>query len=106
MRQLFRLPGKLLGFRHALARLAGPEARVVDQRTMEADKRRHALDLVLAERTEHPPPRVLPVDVVDAELRDQRVVEPDDLAPRPHARVDPHTGPRRLPVARDPPRRG
>ena len=53
---------------------------------MEADERRHSADLVLAERAQHPPARVLAVDAVDAQLRDQRVVEADDLGACRHAR--------------------
>ena len=60
---------------------------------MEADERGHAADLVLAERAQHPAARVLAVDAVHAELRDQRVVEADDLAPLADAGVDPHPGP-------------
>ena len=61
----------------------GDEARVLEQRPVEAEQRRHAADPVLVERAEHPPPRVLAVDAVDAELRDQRVVEADDLTRPP-----------------------
>ena len=73
---------------------------------MEANECRDSFDLVLRERPEHSPSRVLAVDAVNAELRDQRVVQPDDLAAFPDSRVDPHPGAGRLPVARDPPGRG
>ena len=58
------------------------------------------------ERPQHPAARPLAVGVVDDQLREQRVVEPADLRPRRHARVDAHPRARRLAVARDPPRRG
>ena len=81
MRQLLRTLRQLLRLGDAAARLAGGEALVLEQRAVEADERRHSADLVLAERAQHPAPRVLAVDAVHAELGDQRVVEADDLAP-------------------------
>src|SRR5262249_38894067 len=104
MRQLVSLVGKLLGLDHAVACLPGDKARVLEQRAVEAEQCREALDVVLVQRAQHPPPRVLTVDTVDDKLGDQRVVEADDLAPKRHTRVDPAPGPRRLPIARDPPR--
>ena len=105
MRQLLRLLGQLLRLDDPVAGLACDEAGMTEQRTMEADERLDPFDLVLAERPEHPPSRVFAVDAVDAELRYQRVVEAHDLAALADARVDPHAGPCRFPVARDPPRR-
>jgi hypothetical protein len=104
MRQLARALRKLLRLDDPVAGLAADEALVLEQRPVEADERRHAADLVLLERAEHAPPRVLAVDAVDDQLRDQRVVESDDLASFRHAGVDADTRPARLPVARDPPR--
>ncbi len=51
------------------------EARMLEQRAVEADERLHPADLELAERAKHPAPRVLAVDVADDQLRDHRVVE-------------------------------
>src|SRR5918999_2702989 len=103
MRQLLSTFRKLLGLDDAVARLAADEARVLEKRAVEADEGRHALDHVFLERPQHPPPRVLAVDAVHAQLRDERVVQADDLAPRSDAGVDAHSRPGRLPVARDPP---
>ena len=105
MRQLLRPLRKLLRLDDAVARLARDEARVLEQRAVEADERRDALDLVLAERAQHPAARVLAVDAVDAQLGDQRVVEADDLAALGDAGIDAHARPGRLAVARDPPGR-
>ena len=81
------------------------EAVVREQRAVEADERRHAADLELRERPQHPPPRPLAVRVVDDQLRDQRVVQPLTSEPGRDARVDANARARRLAVARDPPRR-
>ncbi len=59
-----------------------------------------------AERAQHPPPRVLAVDVVDDQLRDHRVVEIGDLVACANAGVDADTDSRGLAVGRDPPRGG
>ena len=81
--------GKLLRFHDAVTRLSCDEARVLEQRPVETEQRRDSADLVLVERAQHPPPRVLAVDAVHDELRDQRVVEADDLAAGRNPRVDP-----------------
>src|ERR671914_674031 len=106
MRQLLRSLCKLLRLDHAVAGPGVDEARVFEQCAVEAEQRHDALDPILVECPEHPAPRVLAIDSMDAEFRDQRVVEPDDLAPRIDSRIDPHPGPTRFPVARDPPGRG
>ena len=103
MRQLLCSFRKLLGFDYAATRLARGEATVLEQRPMEADERRDSLDLVLAERAQHPAASVVAVDAVDAELGDQRVVEPDDLAALGDSGIHSNAGPCRLAVARDPP---
>ena len=104
MRQLLRALGQLLGLDYAMARLRRDEAGVLEQRAMEPHERLHALDLELGERTEHPAPRMLTVDVVDDQLRDHRVVQRRDLGSRVDARVDSHPRARGRPVGRDPPR--
>ena len=68
---------------------------------MEPEQRRRPLDDELLERTQHPPPRALAVDVVDDQLRDQRVVEIRDLVAGANAGVDAHPDPARLGVRRD-----
>ena len=83
--------------RHALgdrlheaeARLAGDEARVLEQRPVERDERRHALDHVLVERAQHAAAGALAVGVPDDELGDERVVEADDLRSPPSRRSRP-----------------
>src|SRR5687767_3685295 len=105
MRQLLRTLRKLLRLDDPVARAAVDETGVLEQSPVEIEQRRYAFDPVLVERSKHPLPGVFPIDAVDAELRDQRVVETDDVPPRFDARVDPHARTRRLPVARDPPRR-
>ena len=72
-----------------------------EQRAVEAEQRRHAADLELVERAQHPAPRVLAVDAVHDQLRDHRVVERRDLRAVLHARVDAHA---RAPPARGSPR--
>ena len=57
------------------------------------------------ERPEHPPPRVLAVDVAHDQLRDHRVVERRDLRALDDTGVHAHAGPRRFAVTRDPSRR-
>src|SRR5438067_1395487 len=103
MRQLLRSLGQLLRFDDPVTRLRGDEARVLEQCLVEAEQRRNASDLVFAQGAQHPPPRVLAVDPVDDELRDQGVVKADYLAARGHPRIDPDARTRRLPVTRDPP---
>src|SRR5919199_343929 len=104
MRQLLRALRQKLRLDDAVARLAGREAGVVEQRAVEADQRRDAADLELPERTQHPPAGVLAVDAVDDQLRHERVVEPGDLRPGGYPGVDANPRTRRLAVARDPPR--
>ena len=106
MRQLIRSLRQLLRLDDPVTRLRGDEARVLEQCLVEAEQRRNASDLVFAQGAQHPPPRVLAVDPVHNDLRDQGVVEADHLAARGHTRIDPDARPRRLPVARDPPRAG
>ena len=103
MRQLLSFFGQLLRLDDSMTRLSCDEAVVAEQGSMESDERLDALDLVLAERAEHPPSCVLAVSAVHAELRDQRVVQAHDLAAFGDARVDADPGTCRLPVARDPP---
>ena len=81
------------------------EARMLEQRAVEADERLHAADLELLERAQHAPPRALAVGVAHDQLRDHRVVEVADLRARDHARVDAHARARRLAVRRDAARR-
>src|SRR5918992_3951427 len=106
MRQLLRSLCQQLRLYEAVTRFALDEARMRQKGPVESEQRRDALDRVLVERAQHAPPRVLAVTAVYAELRDHRVVERGDLRTLGHARVDPHAWPGRLPVARDPPRRG
>ena len=107
-----RLGRQLLGARRELRRLddpvaglAGPEARMLEQRLVEADQRLHAADLELAERAQHPPDRILAVDAAHDQLRDHRVVERRDHRAGRDAGVDPHARPGRLAVGRDRPGR-
>ena len=106
MRQLLRPLRKLFRLDHAVAGLSAGEAVVLEQGPMEAEQRRHTIDLVLAERPQHPVSRMFAVDAMNAKLGNERVVEPDDLAARGHSRVDTHTRPTRFPIGRDPPRVG
>ena len=103
MGQLLRALREKLRLDDAVARLAGREARVVEQRPVEAEQGRDAANLELVERAQHAPTRVLAIDSVDDDLRHERVVEAGDL----RAGYDPgvHANPRtrRLAVARDPP---
>ena len=73
--ELLRSFRELLRLDDADAGLAGDEARVLEQRAVEADERPRPLDVELAERAQHPPARVLPVAAVDDQLGDHRVVE-------------------------------
>ena len=68
---------------------------------MERDQRRQALDLVLAQRAQHPPRGLLAVGVPDDQLGHHRVVHRRDLAALADAGVDADAGPRRLAVAAD-----
>src|SRR5262249_6553226 len=79
------------------------EALVFEQGSMEAEQRRDPADLELFERAQHPPARVLAVDPVDDQLRDERVVEARHLRACGYSGVDAHARPPRLAVARDPP---
>ena len=103
--QLGRPRGHQLGLDEPMARLALDEARMREQRLVEADQRLHALDVELVERAQHSPARVLAVDAVHDELRDHRVVERGDLAAGNDARVDAHARAARLVVRGDRPRR-
>src|SRR5215212_360430 len=105
MRKLLRTLRQLLRFDDAVTGVAGDEARVREERAVEPQQRLYAADLVLVERPEHPPARVVAVDAVHDELRDHRVVHRRDLTPAGDARVDADPRARRLAVARDPPRR-
>ena len=66
----------------AVTRLALDEARMRQQRLVEADQRLDAADRELVERAQHPPARMLAIDAVHDELRDHRVVQRRDLACR------------------------
>ena len=79
LRQSLRRVGQLLRLDYAVARRAVDEAGVAEERAVEAEQGRHAADPELLERTQHPAPGVLPVDPVDDQLRDHRVVERRDL---------------------------
>ena len=105
MRQLLRLLRQKLGLDEAVARRALREAGVPQKRAVEAQQRRDAADLVLVERAEHSLARMLPVDAVHDQLRDQGVVQAGHIRARRHARVDANSWAARLPVGRDPPRR-
>ena len=80
--QLRRAARELLGLDDPVTGLARDEARRLEERAVEAEEVRRALDDELLERAEHAPPGVLAVDVVHDELRDQRVVEVGDLVAR------------------------
>ena len=103
--ELLRALGQLIGFDHAPTCRTVGEGFRLEQGAVESEQRRRALDDELLERAQHPAARMLAVDVVDDELRDERVVEIGDLVSRPHARVDAHADATRLPIGRDPPRR-
>ncbi len=98
---LLRALRQLLRLHEPVAGAAFDEARLREQRRVEAEERRRALDPELGERAQHPPPGRLAIRVVDDQLGDHRVVEPRDLVSRPHAGVDPHARARRLLVRRD-----
>jgi len=106
MGQLFRTLRQLLGLDDSVTRRPFGEAGVLEQSAMEAKERRDAADLEFAESSKHSTPRVLAIDPLDDQLRDERVVERRDLRARGHPGVDPHPRPARLPIARDPPRAG
>ena len=103
-RELLGAQREQLGLDEPEAGLAGLEARVREERLVEADQRLHAADLELAERAEHAPDRVLAVGAANDQLGDHRVVERRDLRPGGDAGVDTDSGPRRLAVHRDPAR--
>src|SRR2546423_8359699 len=103
MRQLIRALGQKLRLHDAVARLAAREARMVEERPVEADQGRDPADLELLEGAKHAPPRVVAIDAVDDQLRHEWVVEPGDLRPSGHSRVDANPRTRRLAIARDPP---
>src|SRR5438477_8468308 len=98
MRQLLRCLGKLRRFHDAVTGLSCHKARVLEQGPVETEQCRDTADVVLVERAQHPSPRMLTVDAVDDELRDQGVIEADDLAARGNSGVDPDSRTRRLPV--------
>ena len=72
---------------------------------MQRHERRHALDDELVERAQHAQAGALAIAVPDAQLGDQRVVEPDDLVALLDPRVDAHAWAGRLCVAHDAPGR-
>ena len=76
-----------------------------EDRLVEGDQRGQAADLVLAERAQHAPGRLLAVDVPDDQLGHHRVVHRRHLGPRFDPRVDPHPGTGRLAVGGDRARR-
>ena len=106
MRQLFCTLCQLFGLDNAVTRRAFDEARVLEERAVEAEQRRDAANLELVECPEHPPPRMLAVHALDDQLRNERVVERGNLGTCGHAGIDPHPRAARLPVARDPPGAG
>ena len=106
MRQLLSFCRELFGLDDSLARLSSDEARVAQQRPVEAEQRGDPADLELFERAHHPTPGVVAVDVVDNQLRHERVVDIGDRRTRGDPGVDSHSRPCRLAVARDPPRAG
>src|SRR5215203_6805871 len=105
MRKLLRTLRQLLRLDDPVTRLCGDETGVHEERAVEPEERVHTADLVLAERAEHPLARVLAVDAVDDQLRNHRVIQRGDLPTDGDARIDANPRPRRLAVARDPPRR-
>ena len=105
MRQLFRSLCDQLRFHEAVARARLDEALVREERLVEADQRRRAVDHELVERAQHAAARVLAIGAVHDELRDHRVVERRDLAAGDDAGVDADPRSRGFAVARDPPRR-
>src|SRR4029079_15567891 len=95
-RRHFLLPRRVLeevAARLALRPLLGREDRLVER-----DQGRQALDAVLAERADHPPRRLLAVDVPGDQLGDHRVVEGSHLAAGLEAGVDADAWPGRLEV--------
>src|SRR6266508_3282378 len=90
MRQLFSFLRELLRFDQAVTGRRLDEARMAEERPVESRQRGHALDHELVERAQHPQARTLAVDIPDAHLRDQWVVEPDDLRALDDPRVDAH----------------
>ena len=94
---------QLVGLDHTAARPSGDEARMLEKGTMEAQQRGWAIDHELLERAEHPQAGAVPVDVVDDELRDHRVVERRDLVAGADPRVDPDSRAAGLPIRGDPP---
>ena len=72
---------------------------------MESEEGRRATDDELLERAEHAASRVLTVDVVHDELRDERVVEIRDLVTRTNSGVDANADSAWLAIRRDPSRR-
>ena len=103
--ELLRSLRELLRFDDACARLAADEARMLEQRAMEAEQRRRPFDAELGERAKHPRDRPLAVDVVDDQLGDHRVVEVADLVACLDAGVDPNPRAGRLAIRGDPARR-
>src|SRR5438874_13343685 len=104
MRQLLRALCEKLRLHDAVARLAAREARMVEKGSVEADPRRDPADLELLEGAKHAPARVLAVDAVDDQRRHERAVEPGDLRPGGHPRIDANPRTRRLAAGREPPR--
>ena len=104
--ELLRTLRQRLGLDDAVARLAGDEAGVLEERTVEAEQGRRPLDPELGEGAQHASDRAVAIDVVDDQLRDHRVVEPAHLVARLDPGVDAHARPGRLAVRGDPARRG
>ena len=100
IRHLLRALRQLLGLDEAVTGASVDEARLGQQRRVEAEERRRPFDPELGESAQHPPSRCLAIRVVDDQLRDHRVVEAGDLVAGADAGIDPHAGPRRLLVAR------
>ena len=69
-----------------------------EDRLVEGDQGGQAADLVFAQRAQHPPRRVLAVDVPDDQLGHHRVVHRRHLGAGLDAGVDPHAGAGRLAV--------
>ena len=103
--ELLRAIGELLRLHDPRARLAPHEAGVLEERAVEAEQRRRALEFELRERPQHARDRAVAVDVVDDQLRDHRVVELAHLVPRLDARVDADTRAGGRSIGRDPPGR-
>ena len=67
MRQLLRALGQKLRLHDAVARLAAREARMVEERPVEAEQGRDSADLVLLEGAKHAPACVLAIEVAEGD---------------------------------------